>query len=287
MAAIAYVNGRFVRKSEAAVHIEDRGYQFADAVYEVWALFDGKLSDPVGHFARLERSLGELKIAMPMSVAALTLVLKETVRRNRIRDGLIYLQVSRGVARRDHAFPNPEVAPAVVITVSRVDRQAADARAAVGAAVITVAENRWGRCDIKTVGLLPNALAKQAAREAGAVEAWFIDEMGLVTEGASSNAWIVDKDGALRTRDAQANILRGVTRMSLLDVAREAGITVEERPFSRQEALEAREAFITGAGTLVLPIVKIDGHPVGSGAPGPVATTLRRLYIDHARASAI
>ena len=287
MAAIAYVNGRFVRKSDAFVHIEDRGYQFADGVYEVWALFDGKLSDPVGHFARLERSLGELKIAMPMSVAALTLVLKETVRRNRIRDGLAYLQVSRGVARRDHAFPNPEVPPAVVITVSRVDRLAAEARADAGAAVITLPENRWGRCDIKTVGLLPNALAKQAAREAGAVEAWFIDDMGLITEGASSNAWIVDRNGVLRTRDTQANILRGVTRMSLMDVAREAGMTVEERPFSRQEALEAREAFITGAGTLVLPIVKIDGQKVGSGAPGPVATSLRRLYIEHAKASAI
>ena len=287
MAAIAYVNGRYVPKSEAVVHIEDRGYQFADAVYEVWALFDGKLSDPVGHFARLERSLGELKIAMPMSIAALTLVLKETVRRNRVRDGMAYLQVSRGVARRDHAFPNPEVPPAIVITVSRVDRQAAEARAQAGAAVITVPETRWGRCDIKTVGLLPNALAKQAAREAGAVEAWFIDEMGLVTEGASSNAWIVDKDGALRTRDTQANILRGVTRMSLLDVAREAGMTVEERPFSRQEALEAREAFITGAGTLVLPIVKVDGRAIGDGAPGPVATALRRLYIEQAKATSI
>lgn len=287
MAAIAYVNGRFVRKSDAFVHIEDRGYQFADGVYEVWALFDGKLSDPVGHFARLERSLGELKIAMPMSVAALTLVLKETVRRNRVRDGLAYLQVSRGVARRDHAFPNPAVTPAVVITVSRVDRLAAEARADAGAAVITLPENRWGRCDIKTVGLLPNALAKQAAREAGAVEAWFIDDMGLITEGASSNAWIVDRNGVLRTRDTQANILRGVTRMSLMDVAREAGMTVEERAFSRQEALEAHEAFITGAGTLVLPIIRIDGQKVGSGAPGPVATALRRLYIEHAKASAI
>ena len=287
MAAIAYVNGRFVRKSDAFVHIEDRGYQFADGVYEVWALFDGKLSDPVGHFARLERSLGELKIAMPMSVAALTLVLKETVRRNRVRDGLAYLQVSRGVARRDHAFPNPAVTPAVVITVSRVDRLAAEARADAGAAVITLPENRWGRCDIKTVGLLPNALAKQAAREAGAVEAWFIDDMGLITEGASSNAWIVDRNGVLRTRDTQANILRGVTRMSLMEVAREAGMTVEERAFSRQEALEAHEAFITGAGTLVLPIVRIDGHAVGDGTPGPVATRLRRLYIEHAKATAI
>lgn len=287
MSGVAYVNGRYVRKSDAVVHIEDRGYQFADAVYEVWALFDGKLSDPVGHFARLERSLGELKIAMPMSVAALTLVLKETVRRNRVREGLVYLQVSRGVARRDHAFPTSPVAPAIVITVSRVDRLAAEARAALGAAVITLPETRWGRCDIKTVGLLPNAMAKQAAREVGAVEAWFIDEMGLVTEGASSNAWIVDKDGALRTRDTQANILRGVTRMTLMDIARNAGLTVEERPFSRQEALEAREAFISGAGTLVLPIVRIDGHAVGDGTPGPVATRLRRLYIAHAKATAI
>lgn len=287
MAAIAYVNGRFIRKSEAAVHIEDRGYQFADAVYEVWALFDGKLADPVGHFARLERSLGELKIAMPMSIAALTLVLKETVRRNHIRDGMVYLQISRGVAERNHAFPNPGVAPAIVITASRVDRRAAEARAAVGGAVITVPENRWGRCDIKTVGLLPNALAKQSAREAGAVEALFVDELGLITEGASSNAWIVDKDGALRTRDTQANILRGVTRTSLMEVARKAGMSVEERPFTRQEALEAREVFITGAGTLVLPIVKIDDQTVGGGVPGPVATSLRRLYIEQAKAGAL
>ena len=287
MASVAYVNGRYVHKSLAVVHIEDRGYQFADAIYEVWALFDGKLSDPVGHFERLERSLGELQIAMPMSVAALTLVLKETVRRNRIREGLVYLQVSRGVARREHVFPGADVAPAIVITVSRVDRVVAEARAAIGAAVITLPENRWGRCDIKTVGLLPNALAKQAAKEAGAVEAWFVDALGLITEGASSNAWIVDKDGALRTRDTQANILRGVTRMSLLDVARDEGLAVEQRPFSRQEALEAREAFTTGAGALVLPIVRIDGRQIGDGAPGPVAMRLRSLYIQHAKATAI
>src|SRR6185369_9348585 len=176
---IAYVNGQYVPKAEAVVHIEDRGYQFADAVYEVWALFDGKLADPRGHFARLERSLSELSIAMPMSERALTMVLKETVRRNRVREGLVYLQVSRGVATRDHAFPNPAVPPAVVITVSRVDRAASEARAAKGVAVITAPENRWGRCDIKTVGLLPNALAKQKAREVGAVEAWFVDDLGL------------------------------------------------------------------------------------------------------------
>jgi D-alanine transaminase len=284
---IAYVNGRYVHQAEAVVHIEDRGYQFADAVYEVWALFGGKLADPEGHFARLERSLSELRIPMPMSRAALTTVLRETVRRNRVREGLVYLQVSRGVAPRDHAFPAAHVAPAVVVTVSRVDRDATEARAAKGVSVVTTPENRWGRCDIKTVGLLPNALAKQKAREVGAVEAWFVDDLGLVTEGASSNAWIVDGDGILRTRDTNANILRGVTRLSLIDVAREAGLKVEERPFTPDEARAAKEAFITGAGSLVLPVVAVDGKPVGDGAPGPVALKLRRLYIERAKASAI
>lgn len=287
MGRIAYVNGRFVPKADAFVHIEDRGYQLADAVYEVWALFDGKLADPEGHFARLERSLSELRIPMPMSRAALTMVLKQAVRQNRIREGLVYLQVSRGVATRDHAFPTVQPPPAVVVTVSRVDREATEARAARGVGVVTTPENRWGRCDIKTVGLLPNALAKQKAREAGAVEAWFVDELGFVTEGASSNAWILDQDGALRTRDTNANILRGVTRLTLLDVAREAGLKVSERPFTPQEALEAKEAFITGAGSLVLPVTSVDGKPVGNGAPGPVALKLRRLYIERAKATAV
>jgi D-alanine transaminase len=287
MGRIAYVNGRFVPHGEATVHIEDRGYQLADAVYEVWALFDGKLADPEGHFARLERSLGELRIAMPMTRAALTLVLKETVRRNRVREGLLYLQVSRGVAKRDHAFPNPPVRPAVVMTVSAVDRVASEARAAKGVGVVTTPETRWGRCDIKTVGLLPNALAKQKAREAGAVEAWFVDDLGFVTEGASSNAWIVDGDGRLRTRDTNANILRGVTRNTLLDVIRREGLEVDERPFTPAEAVCAQEAFITGAGTLVLPVITVDGKPVGEGRPGPVAQRLRRLYIEQAKATAI
>ena len=287
MGRIAYVNGRFVPHGQAVVHIEDRGYQLADAVYEVWALFGGRLADAQGHFARLERSLGELRIAMPMSRAALTLVLKETVRRNRVVEGLIYLQVSRGVARRDHAFPATPVRPAVVMTVSAVDRVASEARAAKGVGVVTTPENRWGRCDIKTVGLLANALAKQKAREAGAAEAWFVDDLGLVTEGASSNAWIVDGEGRLRTRDTNANILRGVTRTSLIEVIRREGLDLDERPFTPAEATAAREAFITGAGTLVLPVVAVDGKPVGDGRPGPVATKLRRLYIEQARATAI
>ncbi len=287
MGRIAYVNGRFVPHAEAFVHIEDRGYQLADAVYEVWALFDGKLADPEGHFARLERSLSELRIAMPMSQTALTLVLKEAVRRNGVREGLLYLQVSRGVAPRDHAFPKTAVRPAVVITVSRVDRALTEARAAQGVAVVTTPENRWGRCDIKTVGLLPNALAKQKAREADAAEAWFVDDLGFVTEGASSNAWIVDGEGRLRTRDTNANILRGVTRHTLLDVIRGEGLQVDERPFTPDEAVTAREAFITGAGSLVLPVTAIDGRQVGKGVPGPIATRLRRLYIERARATAI
>ena len=287
MGRIAYVNGRFVPQGQAVVHIEDRGYQLADAVYEVWALFDGKLADAEGHFARLERSLGELRIPMPMSRTALTLVLKEAVRRNRVREGLLYLQVSRGVARRDHAFPTEPVRPAVVMTVSTVDRVASEARAAKGVSVVTTPEIRWGRCDIKTVGLLPNALAKQKAREAGAVEAWFVDDLGFVTEGASSNAWIVDADGRLRTRDTNANILRGITRSTLLSVIKREGMEVDERPFTPAEAVAAREAFITGAGTLVLPVVAVDGKKVGEGTPGPVATKLRRLYIEQAKATAV
>lgn len=287
MGRVAYVNGRFVPHADAYVHIEDRGYQLADAIYEVWALFDGKLADADGHFARLARSLSELSIAMPMSRAALTIVLREAVRRNRVRDGLVYLQVSRGVAPRDHAFPAGEVKPAVVITVKATDLAAGEAKAMKGVGVVTTPENRWGRCDIKTVGLLPNALAKQKAREAGAVEAWFVDELGFVTEGASSNAWIVDAQGRLRTRDTNANILRGVTRGTLLEVIAEEGMEVDQRPFTVADALAAREAFITGAGSLVLPVVSVDGKPVGDGAVGPVAKRLRRLYIERARETAI
>lgn len=287
MGRIAYVNGRYQRHADAAVHIEDRGYQLADAVYEVWSVFGGKLADAEGHFARLARSLGELRIPEPMSRAALTIVLREVLRRNQVREGLIYLQVSRGVAPRDHAFPEGDLSPSVVITAKSLDRAASEAKAGKGIAVITTPENRWGRCDIKTVGLLPNVLARQAARERGAGEALFVDEMGLITEGASANAWILDGNGVLRTRDTQANILRGVTRRTLLDVIAEAGLKVEERPFTPEEMAEAKEAFITGAGSLVLPVIAIDGQPIGGGAPGPVAKRLRSLYIERAKQTAI
>lgn len=283
MSRVAYVNGRYVRHAEACVHIEDRGYQFADGVYEVWAVFGGRLADEEGHFARLERSLGELRIAQPMSRGALKRVLAETIRRNRVVDGMIYLQVSRGVSRRDHAFPEPAVAPSVVITSRSVDYAAAAAKAAQGVSVVTTPENRWGRCDIKTVGLLPNVLAKQAAREQGAYEAWFVDAGGQVTEGASTNAWIVDAEGRLRTRDTGANILRGITRMTLIELARSLQIPVLEQPFTVAEAKAAKEAFITAASAFVMPVVSIDGTPVGEGRPGPVATRLRELYLRSAR----
>lgn len=285
MSRWAYVNGRFVRHGDAAVHIEDRGYQLGDGVYEVWAVFGGKLVDSEGHFERLARSLGELGITPPMSRRSLELVLGEAVRRNRVKHGLLYLQVTRGVARRDHAFPDPAPEPAIVITAKSTDAAAAEARAARGVSVITTPENRWGRCDIKTIGLLPNAMAKTAARDQGAAEAWFVDADGLVTEGASSNAWIVDADGVLRTRDTTANILRGVTRKSVMNLLGEVNIRLEERAFTPEEARNAREAFITGAGALILPVVAIDGAPIGTGKPGPVAQRLRALYIENAQAS--
>lgn len=287
MGRIAYVNGRFVPHREAAVHIEDRGYQLADAVYEVWAVMGGKLADAEGHFARLERSLAELRIRPPMSRKALEMVMRETLRRNRVREGLIYLQVSRGVAPRDHAFPGDDVQPSLVMTAKSLDRAATEAKAAKGVAVVTVPENRWGRCDIKTVGLLPNALARQQAREAGAYEALFVDELGMVTEGAASNAWILDRDGVLRTRDTNANILRGITRRTLMDVIAEAGLPFQERPFTVDEAKAAKEVFVTGAGSLVMPVIAIDGEKVGDGTPGPVAMRLRRLYIERARETAL
>ena len=285
MSRTAYVNGRYLALTQARVSVEDRGYQFADGVYEVWSVFAGRLADSEGHFTRLKRSLGELRIAEPMSRAALSAVLGEVARRNRLRDGLVYLQVTRGVAPRDHAFPSPAVKPAVVITAKPVDLAAAQARAERGVCVITTPEVRWARCDIKTVGLLPNALAKQAAREAGAYEAWFVDGEGMVTEGASTNAWIVTCDGVLVTRDTGANILRGVTRSAVAELAAELQLRVEERAFSVAEAQAAPEAFVTAATAFVMPVVAIDGAPVGQGAPGPVALRLRSLYLQRAQAA--
>ena len=285
MFRIAYVNGRYRPHHEAAVHIEDRGYQFADGVYEVCEVRDGRLIDERRHLERLGRSLTALQMAAPMSDRALGAVLRETVARNRVRNGLVYLQVTRGVARRDHAFPTAQTSPSVVVTAGRLDRGRYDREAAAGVAVISMPENRWGRVDIKSIALLPNVLAKQAAREQGAREAWFVDRDGRVTEGSSSNAWIVTAQGHLVTRPADHGILRGVARTVVFDVARAHGVEVEERAFTIAEAYAAREAFMTAASQIVLPVVRIDGRLIGEGTPGPIASALRHDFHLYAEAS--
>ena len=282
MSRTAYVNGRYVPLRDAAVNVEDRGYQFSDGVYEVCEVRGGRLVDERRHIERLQRSLGELRIALPMSPAALGMVLRETVRRNRVRWGIVYLQITRGVARRDHAFPPAGTVPSLVVTARNLDSANAEKLAADGVAVITVPENRWERVDIKSVSLLPNVLAKQAAREQGAREAWFVDAKGFVTEGSSSNAWIVTRDGRVVTRHADHAILKGITRTVVLDAIAAQGLKLEERAFTVDEAQAAREAFITSASQIVIPVVQIDGRPVGNGAPGLIASALRRDFHRHA-----
>jgi D-alanine transaminase len=278
---IAYVNGRYVPHREACVHVEDRGYQFADGVYEVCEVRGSRLVDAARHLDRLDRSLRALRIRSPMSRSALELVLKELVRRNRVVDGFVYLQVTRGVAPRDHGFPPDNIRPGIVATARSVDPARRATRAQQGVSVITVAENRWPRVDIKSIALLPNVLAKQAAREAGAFEAWFVDANGFVTEGSSTNAWIVTGKGTIVTRSADAGILKGITRTALLEILADGGWALEERPFRVEDAYVAREAFVTSATQAVLPVVRIDGRAVGDGAPGPVAIRLRRHYFQH------
>ncbi|QRG05475.1 D-amino-acid transaminase [Xanthobacter dioxanivorans] len=285
MSRIAYVNGRYLPHRHASVHVEDRGYQFADGVYEVCEVLGGRLVDERRHLERLDRSLRELAIPTPMTHAALSAVLHEVVRRNSVTDGMVYLQVTRGVARRDHPFPPPGTAPSVVVTARRTDRAAQDATAAKGVAVITVPENRWPRVDIKSTSLLPNVLAKQQAKEAGAREAWFVAPDGTVTEGASTNAWIVTPDRRILTRPAEGGILRGITRTVVLEVAKALGYQLEERAFTVAEAHAASEAFITAATTVVMPVVRLDGVLVGQGVPGPIATTLRLKFHDFSEVS--
>ncbi|MEO1251003.1 MAG: D-amino-acid transaminase [Pseudomonadota bacterium] len=282
MAKIAYVNGQYVRQDEARVHIEDRGYQFADGVYEVCLFIAGRFWDFEGHLDRLERSLRELRMAAPLSRAALKVVMGELVRRNRLGDALVYLQVTRGVAPRNHPFPKEPVEPALIMTARAFDVDGSDEIARTGVSVITQPDIRWGRVDIKTVGLLPNVLAKQAAREAGAAEAWLLRD-GYVTEGSSSNAWIVDASGALITHPKGFEILGGITRETALACARDLQIKIDERPFTIDEAKAASEAFITSATNLVTPVIAIDGEPVGAGQPGPVALRLRDAYKMRAR----
>ena len=277
--ALAFVNGRYLPQAQAWVHAEDRGFQFADGVYEVVALLDGHLMDFDAHMDRLARSLEALRLSWPMSRAALSLVMRELIRRNGVTTGLVYLQITRGSAPRDFKFPAPSVRPTLVMTVRRVARFGTPAQSAEGVPVITIPDIRWLRRDIKSVALLPQVLGKQQAVEAGAFEAWMVDADGLVTEGCSSNAWIVSADGVLITRPTNHLILSGVTRASLLRLAAELGIATEIRPFSVAEAKAASEAFLSSATTFALPVTRIDGQSVGTGQPGAITLRLRQAYL--------
>lgn len=278
MSRIAYVNGAYRPLSEAGVSVEDRGFQFADAIYEVWAVREGRLLDLSGHLARLRRSLGDLRIAWTMSDSALLAVLRETIRRNRVSNGIVYLQVSRGAAPRDHVFPPPGTKPTIVVTARTLDRATLQARGEKGVAVITAPDERWARCDIKSVNLLPNLLARQRAREAGAFEAWLLDGEGVITEGTTSTAWIVDTEGRLRTAPLSNRILHGVTRAVLLALARERQIPFLEQAFTPADVRAAREAFLTAASNSAVPVVAIDGAQIGDGKPGPITRRLRDAY---------
>ncbi len=283
MDRIVYVNGDYVPEHEATISIFDRGFLFADAVYEVASVLEGKLIDNPAHLARLSRSLAELDMPAPADNDTITAIQRQVVARNQLVEGLVYLQVSRGAADRDFAYPeNPK--PSLVMFTQKknlVHREAATR----GISVITLPDIRWQRRDIKTVGLLPASMAKQAAAKAGADDAWFVED-GFVTEGSSNNAYIVTEDGTIVTRGLSHKILAGITRRAVLRLTEEANLTIEERAFTVAEAYEAAEAFITSASTFVMPVVKIDQHTLSNGAPGPVARRLRALYIDMARAEA-
>lgn len=287
MPRIIYVDGAYIDAREAAVPAEDRGFQFGDAVYEVVEIRAGALVDETRHMVRLERSLGELHMSMPMSRPAFARVIRETIRRNRVVNGSVYLQVSRGAAPRDFLFPAGHVPQTVVVIARHGDPVAQEARASAGITVVTTPDTRWQRCDIKTVMLLPASLAKETARRSGAREAWFVDGAGMVTEGASSNAWIVTATGEIVTRPADYAILRGVTRTTAIDAARSLGLSFVERAFSVAEAKAAREAFITSAGNVVMPVVALDGARVGDGVPGPVAKALRHAFHKIAEQTAV
>ena len=278
MPRIAYVNGRYIDHRRAAVHIEDRGYQFADGVYEVIHLYRARMVDAEPHLDRLDRSLGELNIPWPLSRAAMNVAMRELIRRNRFATGLLYIQVTRGVAPRDHKFP-AATRSALVMTVRSIPEFPAEMREN-GVDVITIDDLRWVRCDIKSVALLPNVLGKHAAAEAGAYEAWMCDGDGYVTEGTSSNAWIVTADGTLVTRPAGPDILKGITRQAIFELASELDIGFEERKFTREEALGAREAFLSNSSHFVTPVTSIDGTVIANGKPGSLSAALHDRYLD-------
>jgi len=279
MSRIAYVDRRYVPIAAPAVRVEDRGLQFADGVYEVIKCVSGRPCDLERHLNRLERSLAALAIPMPASRAALKTIIRSTLRRNGLHDALMYLQVDRGVAPRNHVV-SARLRPTLIVTVRRSSLPRA-LELSQGVGVLTLPDERWRRCDIKSVSLLPNVLARQQGAAAGCREVWLYDSDGCVTEGAGSNAYIVDSDGNLVTRPLSPAILGGVTREVVLELAREERIAVVERPFTLAEAHDAREAFLTSTSSLVLPVTSIDGHSVANGMPGSVTSRLLQRYLDH------
>ncbi len=285
MSRIVYVNGEFLPEAEARISVFDRGFLFADAVYEVTAVLDGRLVDFHGHAARLERSLAQLDMPMPLSRDALLDIHRRLVAENALADGLVYLQVSRGAADRDFAYPDPDTPQTVVLFTQAKPGLADNPAAQTGLSVITVPDLRWDRRDIKTVQLLYPSMGKMAARARGADDAWMVED-GKVTEGTSNNAYIV-RDGVIVTRNLGTEILHGITRAAVLRVAREAQMTVEERAFTVEEAQSADEAFVTSASAFVMPVVEIDGSKIGDGSPGRVARRLREIYLAESRDAAL
>jgi len=283
MSRIVYVNGEFVAEEDAVISVFDRGFLFADAVYEVSSVLQGKLIDNAAHIKRLHRSLGELSMTAPISDDEILHVQHELIKRNKLVEGMVYLQVTRGSADRDFPFP-ADVKPSIVMfSQSRDITNSPQAKK--GISVITVPDIRWKRRDIKTVGLLAQVLAKQAAVDAGVADAWMIED-GYVTEGSSNNAFIVDKQGKLITRHLGNEILHGITRASVLELVEKENIVFEERAFTLEEAMNAQEAFITSASTFVWPVVNIDGTPISDGKPGSLAPRLREFYIRNSLARA-
>ncbi|MCK0102209.1 D-amino-acid transaminase [Pseudohalocynthiibacter sp. F2068] len=283
MSRTVYVNGSFVPEEDAKVSVFDRGFLFADGVYEVTSVLGGKLIDFAGHAKRLERSLNELDMAAPCTMDELLKIHRELVRLNEVDEGLVYLQVTRGAADRDFVFPEGVAPTLVLFTQSKtlIDSPAAKK----GAKIISIEDIRWGRRDIKTVQLLYPSMGKMMAKAAGADDAWLVED-GFVTEGTSNNAYIV-KNGRIITRQLSTDILHGITRAAVLRFAREAQMEVEERPFTIEEAMDADEAFTTSASAFVMPVVSVDGAELGDGTPGPVAKRLREIYLDESQKVAV
>jgi len=279
MSRTFFVNGQFVAEENATISVLDRGFLFADAVYEVSTILDGKMIDNKAHLKRLARSLSELSMAAPCSDEDIVAAQLKLIELNEVEEGLLYLQVSRGVADRDFAYPKDAVSSLVMFTQKKQLRHSPLAKT--GMHVISIPDLRWKRRDIKTVGLLAPSMGKQAAKDAGVHDAWMVED-GLVTEGTSNNAYIVTHDKKIQTRHLGTEILSGITRQAVLKFAREAGYSVVEEPFTIEQARSAAEAFITSASTFVMPVVNIDGVALGDGSPGPVATELRNVYIDMA-----